>query len=255
MQKLLKLLEKQNNFKLHNIYVAGSMNQDNIVFDTLDSNPTNLPAIILKHHTFINFTNYNRAAPTFLNVVRNPVDRFASEYYFCRHGWHKKPDYKGNACKNMTESELSQSIDDCVLSRKKECIQPDFGYFEWLCGNDQVCKNLADPNKNIYESKSHALSYVKNNVLNGYFVIGLLEEFETTLKLFEQTMPVIFRGVSGLFSSDRKVQEIVSDTKTINRGNVGLIARAALENEVFRYEMDLFRFIQAKFHKQVQALL
>ena len=50
MQKLLKILEKQNNFKLHNIYVAGSMNQDNVVFDELDKDSTR-PAMILKHHT------------------------------------------------------------------------------------------------------------------------------------------------------------------------------------------------------------
>jgi len=171
--------------------------------------------------------------------------------YFCRYGWHKKPDYKGTNCKNMTEIELAQSLDDCVLNRQKECLQPDFGYFEWLCGNAEVCKNLSESPS--LENKARALGYVKNIVLNGYFAIGLLEEFEKTLKLFEKTMPVIFRGASALFSSDRKVQEIVTDTKTINRGSVGLMARSALEREVFGYEMDLFRFIQDKFRKQVQA--
>ena len=43
--------------------------------------------VLLKHHTYVNFTLFDNDQPTFINVVRHPVGQFASFYYFQRYGW------------------------------------------------------------------------------------------------------------------------------------------------------------------------
>jgi hypothetical protein len=43
--------------------------------------------LMMKQHHFFNFTAYKIPQPTYLNMVRDPVTRLASSYYFERHGW------------------------------------------------------------------------------------------------------------------------------------------------------------------------
>ena len=43
--------------------------------------------LVMKHQYWLNFTEYNLPKPTYINVVRDPVARFASKYYFQRFGF------------------------------------------------------------------------------------------------------------------------------------------------------------------------
>ena len=43
--------------------------------------------ILLKHQYWFNFTRFGQEQPTYINVVRDPVTRFASMYYFQRYGF------------------------------------------------------------------------------------------------------------------------------------------------------------------------
>ena len=45
--------------------------------------------ILLKHHHWFNFTEYGLPQPTYINVARDPITRFASRYYFKRFGWER----------------------------------------------------------------------------------------------------------------------------------------------------------------------
>ena len=45
--------------------------------------------VLLKHHHWFNFTSYGLPQPTYINVARDPVTRFASRYYFQRYGWER----------------------------------------------------------------------------------------------------------------------------------------------------------------------
>lgn len=257
MQKLLKMLEKKNGFKLYNIYVPGSTHNDQEVLNALtaaDSAPTTpgQTGIILKHHTFMNFTQFGKAQPTYLNVVRDPIDRFASEYYFCRNGWGKKPDYKGVPCQNMTQDQLSMTLDQCISQNLPECTQNhEFTYISWLCGNHPIC-HYQD---NDLAAKAQAVEYTKNIVLHEYFAIGILEDFKETLQLFEKLMPKIFTGVSNLYESDAQVKTIVDQTKTLNRYGISEANRKYLQENLFKYEVDLYNFIHVKFLKQLEKFV
>lgn len=42
---------------------------------------------MLKHHYVFDFTPHGMRMPTMINVIRDPVDWFVSQYYFRRNGW------------------------------------------------------------------------------------------------------------------------------------------------------------------------
>ena len=101
MKWLMSHLQKRNNFKLdHQRFCIhkddcyepyrddgpnGRRDFANYMRKTLEKNK-NRKYILLKHHHWFNFTEFNLPMPTFINVARNPVTRFASRYYFQRFG-------------------------------------------------------------------------------------------------------------------------------------------------------------------------
>jgi hypothetical protein len=44
---------------------------------------------LLKHHHWMNFTDVGLEQPTYVNVIRHPMGRFNSVYYFQRYGFAK----------------------------------------------------------------------------------------------------------------------------------------------------------------------
>ena len=58
---------------------------------------------------------------TFINVVRDPVDRFASRYYFNRFGWGLSAGARRQTWKN--DEDINQNLDDCVQNKSDECIE------------------------------------------------------------------------------------------------------------------------------------
>ena len=49
--------------------------------------------------------------PTFINVIRDPIEWFTSRYYFARYGWNRKPGCRVENC-GMTEEELEMVSGD-----------------------------------------------------------------------------------------------------------------------------------------------
>lgn len=48
---------------------------------------------VMKHHYFFNFTEYGMEAPTWINVMREPISWFESRYWFKQNGWIHKVVY------------------------------------------------------------------------------------------------------------------------------------------------------------------
>ena len=62
----------------------------------------------------MNFTDYEAKWPTYINVARDPVDLFASKFYFSR--------YSCVGCKvNRHHSNEIETIEDCIKNNESEC--------------------------------------------------------------------------------------------------------------------------------------
>ena len=64
--------------------------------------------------------------------------------------------------------------------------------FDYLCGADEC---------NRHKGEKAAAEAVKKNILNGYFLIGILEDFENTLKLMEKLLPDYMKGIVDIYNS------------------------------------------------------
>ena len=88
-------------------------------------------------------------------MIRDPIDRFESFYYFSRFG-----NVKGGGGKaKLSEIQKLETVDQCVERRRKECIQPVWQVVPYLCGSAPVCQERsrdalerAKVRKNIFSS-------------------------------------------------------------------------------------------------------
>ena len=67
------------------------------------------PLFIFKHHYYFNTTEFGLESPTWINVIRDPLTWFESNFYFKRFGWERKPGTRTRPDQNLT-------IDQCVTS-------------------------------------------------------------------------------------------------------------------------------------------
>jgi len=203
---------------------------------------------LLKHHYWINFEAHNMTQPTYMNVIREPTSWFTSRYYFKRFGWSNN----NNQRSDMSETDRTRSIDECILNEFDECTamayQPYLAYF---CGCDDICKNLHSLNPSRREQ---ALELTRRNILQNFYVIGVLEQFDDTLKLFEKMMPDFFKGASDIWKSQR-MQDKRESTRTRNRTEMSQEAKNVITAGLLRHEMDIYLMIKALFNHRVKSLL
>ena len=70
---------------------------------------------MIKHHVFVNFTDFGVDQPTYINVARDPINLFASKFYFLR--------YSCNGCTSTTRNHPHEieSLKKCVDEKESEC--------------------------------------------------------------------------------------------------------------------------------------
>lgn len=102
----------------------------------------------------------------------------------------------------------------------------------YFCGLDRECEDA---------SSVDAMRKALTNIERDYLIIGLLEEIETTFRLFEFKMPVYFEGV----------MSHLGERKNINPHAQAKPSRAQIErfNEKFANEINIYNFIRQKFDK------
>jgi len=239
-----------------------TMSNDQLVADTLkgiensgcsditgDARPS--PLLMTKEHYWMNFTNYNLPHPTYISIVRDPVDIFASNFYQCRFGDQGRPDFRGTNCKYMTKERLEMTIDDCVKNRVDECYEPDLEYFMTLCGADELCNT----NGANYQKKMLTAEYTKHKILNFYHIVGILEDWAPTLELLEYTLPRFFHGARAVYQYDLEVQAAHNSSKSNNNLHMSESSRRFLKQGPLKYEMDLYKFIERLFYDKLDALV
>ena len=56
--------------------------------------------------------------------------------------------------------------------------------------------------------KRQVLEIVKRRVVKDYFIIGILEQFEDSLTLFETMLPMFYKGAMDAWKSDCKLTHL-----------------------------------------------
>lgn len=157
LKTLLQILKVKNNFNFMTLE-SGDIkdSQTSVVPFLQNSNEFYLartqekPLLIMKHHTFINLTASHLPQPTLINVVRNPIDRYISSYFFCRNGSNGMPTHRGKSCtsssknlKNPSNAPNITSIEDFFQYHLQTKKRLNTQYLEWFCGEEaeERCNN------------------------------------------------------------------------------------------------------------------
>lgn len=148
---LMNVLSRINNFEPYrNVplkYAAILTDVDvqrEIVEELIGENKT---LSYVEHINWINFKEFGYSKPIYINLVRHPIDKVVSAYYYIRHP-AVFAFYLQNG-HNMEEKEyFDTNINDCIRQKRKECIFDSHNPYngDWrrvamhFCGNIKICE-------------------------------------------------------------------------------------------------------------------
>ena len=146
-----------------------------------------------KHINYLDFEEFEPGfVPIYVNLVRDPVERVISWYYYMRTPWYNLSlDPKSNDTvmtgKMLPIPELKKTLDECVLEGDPSCVyakgqnvfwegSAHYSQISFFCGHDpEVCA--------IFENPA-ALARAKRNVEERFAVVGVNDSFSTSLNLW-----------------------------------------------------------------------
>ena len=165
------------------------------------------------------------------------------------------------------------TIDECVDARKEVCTDVNWKYRKYkkniiifkksrnfqkqnafsvpqtrfFCGNNVVCKGKSS------DEKRRALQLAKKRLIEDFYAVGILEQFNDTLRLFERMMPSYFNLDFEALGADF-TQEAIKKTKTRNKIPMSEQSRQFFMNGPLKYDMDLYHFGRALFNRQLASV-
>lgn len=211
------------------------------------------PAAYIKHVCYTNFTRFGYNSPIYVNVVRDPVERVISWYYYVRAPWYYVERKRAFPDLPLPDPAwLKKDFETCVLSGDRECRYLEGETHEgigdhrrqtlFFCGHEPECTPF-----NTVE----ALQRAKRVVEQQYAVVGVLEDMNSTLLALEKYIPRFFTGAFKLY------WEELNTFNRINRNNFKPPVSEEVKNIVranFTREIEFYEFCKQRLHMQLKAL-
>ncbi|XP_078505391.1 uronyl 2-sulfotransferase isoform X1 [Lissotriton helveticus] len=201
------------------------------------------PYLFTRHVHFLNFSRFGAEQPVYINIIRDPVNRFLSNYFFRRFGdWRAEQNHMIRT-PGMKEEERYLDINECILENYAECSNPRLFYIiPYFCGQHPKCR----------EPGEWAFERAKQNVNENFLLVGILEELEDVLLLLERYLPHYFKDVLSIYKNPehRKLGNLtVTVKKTIPSPEAlqVLYQRMKYEYAFYHYVKDQFHLIKRKF--------
>lgn len=189
------------------------------------------PGVFHGHFPFLSFIPMGLPQPIYINIVRDPLERLVSHYYFLRHG----DTYLPNKIRKKQGDKTT--FDECVIKRLSDCqAEKLWVQIPYFCGSDPDCWKPGNKG---------ALHRAKRNVINYYFLVGTTDRISDFVDVLEKTLPRFFDGASNLFNANggvhiRKTKKKVPlDPSTIEHFK---------SNPVWKLEQDFYMFIKERFN-------
>ncbi|XP_075410523.1 uronyl 2-sulfotransferase [Tenrec ecaudatus] len=195
------------------------------------------PYIFTRHVHFLNFSRFGGDQPVYINIIRDPVNRFLSNYFFRRFGdWRGEQNHMIRT-PSMRQEERYLDISECILENYPECSNPRLFYIiPYFCGQHPRCR----------EPGEWALERAKVNVNENFLLVGILEELEDVLLLLERFLPHYFKGVLSIYKNPEH-RKLGNLTVTVKK-TVPSPEAVQILYQRMRYEYEFYHYVREQFH-------
>ncbi|XP_049314553.1 heparan sulfate 2-O-sulfotransferase pipe isoform X2 [Bactrocera dorsalis] len=160
-------------------------------------------SVYIEHVNWIDFEEYDLPKPIYINLVRDPVERVISWYFYARGAYKNAIEYRKDPNKPIRSTQwYKKDFNECVRSGDPECQYVPFttkdftGNYKrqtlFFCGHHEDCLPFNSP---------AAVQMAKEHVERDYAVVGSWEDTNITLTVFEKYIPRFFQGAKILFES------------------------------------------------------
>ncbi|XP_063235466.1 heparan sulfate 2-O-sulfotransferase pipe [Bacillus rossius redtenbacheri] len=211
------------------------------------------PAVYVKHVCFTNFTQYSLPEPIYVNLVRDPVERVISWYYYVRAPWYYVERKQAFPDIPLPDPEwLRKDFETCVLRGDRECRYLEGETREgigdhrrqslFFCGHSDDCTPF---------NTAGALQRAKRAVERHYAVVGVLEDLNSTLTVLEHYVPRFFSGASQVFWGE--VDRFSRINRNLFKPPVSEHVKE-LVSKNFTREIEFYQFCRQRLHRQLLAL-
>ncbi|CAI9715312.1 heparan sulfate 2-O-sulfotransferase 1-like [Octopus vulgaris] len=190
------------------------------------------PALYHGHLAYVDFAKFGvLKKPIFINVIRKPLDRLISYYYFVRNGDDFRPYLKRKKAGNK------QTFDECVEENGEDC-DPNNLWMQipFFCGHAAEC---------WVPGYRWALEQAKYNLVNNYLVVGVTEELGDFVAILEATLPRFFKGAVDLYNSGHKSHLRKTSNKIPPKESSLLKIQ---QSKVWKMEQEFYDFAVEQFH-------
>lgn len=191
-----------------------------------------LPAFYHGHVAFVDFERFGYPNPIYINIVREPLERLLSHYYFLRFGDNYRVGLKRSRAGN------NETFDECVARSGRDCdMKQMWLQIPYFCGHHHFCT--------IVGSKA-ALEKAKKNLLDKYLLVGISEQIRDFIAVLERLVPRFFKGALEHFdglSDSRSHLRYTKRKYPPSDQTLSVIRR----NEVYRLEKEFYEFAKEEF--------
>ncbi|KAH8332252.1 hypothetical protein KR074_011650, partial [Drosophila pseudoananassae] len=208
----------------------------------------------VEHMNYMNFRQFHHPQPIYINLVRDPVERVISWFYYKRTPWNSIKMFEVTG-QFQNRSHYVKNFEQCVLTHDLEC-RYDYGIrFKddtadhkrqslFFCGHSPLCEPFNTP---------AAIARAKQNVERDFSVVGTWEDVNVTLTVLEHYIPRFFKGVTDLYYEP----EVGPAFKKMNTNHwkpkiSERIKRIMRAN--FTQEYDFYHFIKQRLYRQYFAI-
>lgn len=207
MINLLKTLGKTHNY---DVFTDGNMNGGILRTMTKERQEIEVervlnrddPGVFVSHMNWIDFSEFDEPKPIYINMVRDPVERVISWFYYIRSPWIFVPQRRLRKQKMPDAKWMNTEFDECV-ERKHQFCQYTQGAGFGLSDTDHRRQTLFFCGHNQTECEAFngegPLQIAKRNVEKEYAVVGTWEDTNITLAVLENYIPKYFKGAPHLY--------------------------------------------------------
>jgi hypothetical protein len=179
MTSLINKLSSRHKFKMLGWFDLPSHDFEAVQASVHDALAKGEKTVIAQHFHFPEIVHEDVA---YINVLREPVSRCTSQYYYLRYGDRREKDRK-----KVLDKYGDLTIDECIDSGNHEkCFNCD-GWKQsmFFCGPDGGECGGFSPDEVLQQAKS---------VIDTHYVVGVIEDFEGTVAVMEKMFPTFFEG-------------------------------------------------------------